>query len=113
MKYFTALFLFIFAAATAHAQMNNPMIFTYKQKRLNDSLNVLFPDLQKGNEMITTQHKMPVFILPNKSMLIGKNALGKIYKMKEDNMLCLKPKETNATMPNAFIGEIIAAPDEK
>jgi len=101
MKYFVATIVFVIAAVMVQAQTNNPTFFTYKQKQLNDTLQMLFPDLQTGKE-VPLQENMPVLPLKNEGVKIGSNSLGDLYSMNLDNMPCLKPYTIKNEMPNAM-----------
>jgi hypothetical protein len=90
MKYLAILFVFVFAALIVRAQTNNPTIYTYKQKQLNDSLKMLFPDLQTNKE-IPYYNAMPVLPLQNEGIKVGSNNMGDVYSMQIDNMPLLKP----------------------
>jgi hypothetical protein len=77
MKYLAIFVLFLFAALKVGAQTNNPTMYTYKQKRLNDTLSMLFPDLQTSNE-IPYSEDMPVLPLKNEGIKVGNNSMGDI-----------------------------------
>jgi len=99
MKYLAILFVFVFAALMVQAQTNNPTIYTYKQKQLNDSLKMLFPDLQTNKE-IPYHNATPVLPLQNEGIKVGSNNRGDIYSMQIDNMPLLKPFKTKDEIPN-------------
>ena len=93
MKYLAIFVLFLFAALKVGAQTNNPTMYTYKQKRLNDTLSMLFPDLQTSKE--TPYHNyMPVLQLKNEGTKVSSNSSGDVYSMQADNMPLLKPFKT-------------------
>ena len=98
MKYLVISFLLVFAAAMVHAQSTNPTLYTYKQKQLNDTLQMLFPDLQTS-AAITPQNNMPVLPLKNEGVKVGSNNLGEMYSMKVDQMPCLKPYAIKDVLP--------------
>ena len=114
MKCFITLFVFVFAALLVQAQTTNPTLYTYKQKQLNDTLQMLFPDLQSSGE-IPVQNNMPVLQLKSDGVKVGSNELGEIYSMKVDNMPCLKPFKTKDAIPNAIQQKplVLAAPPKK
>jgi len=101
MRYFAIFVVFIFAALTVRAQATNPTIYSYKQKRLNDTLQMLFPDLETSKE-IPYKEGMPVLALGNEGIKAGSNSIGDIYKMQTDQMPCLKPYKIKDETPNAI-----------
>jgi hypothetical protein len=101
MKYLAIFVVFVFAALMAQAQTNNPTIYTFKQKQLNDSLKMIFPDLQKSQD-IPYNDALPVLQLKNEGVKVGSNNMGDIYSMKTDQMPCLKPFTTEDEIPNAI-----------
>ena len=110
MKYLVISILLVFAAVMVHAQNMQPLLHaptmqllphTYKQKKLNDTLQMLFPDLQTS-AAITPQNNMPVLPLKNEGVKVGSNNLGEMYSMKVDQMPCLKPFKTKDEMPGAI-----------
>ena len=62
MKYPAIFVVFLFTAFMVQAQTNNPTIYTYKQKQLNDSLKMIFPDLQTSQDM-PYNDALPVLLL--------------------------------------------------
>jgi hypothetical protein len=101
MKYFIASIVFAFAAVVVQAQTNNPTLYTYRQKQLNDTLQMLFPDLRPGKE-VPFKDNMPVLTLKNEGVKVGTSNLGEVYSMNVDNMPCLKPFTIKDKMPNAM-----------
>ncbi|TKK68039.1 hypothetical protein FC093_12560 [Ilyomonas limi] len=100
MKYFIASIVFVFAGLMVQAQTNNPMLYTYRQKQLNDTLHMLFPDLQPDKE-VPFKDNTPVLPLRNGGVKVGSSSLGDVYSMNVDKMPCLKPFATKDEMPNA------------
>jgi hypothetical protein len=99
MIYLAIFIVFTFTASMVQAQTNNPSIYTYKQKRLNDTLKMLFPDLQTSKD-ITYHNDMPVLPLKNEGIKVSSNSRGDVYSMQTDNMPCLKPFKTKDEIPN-------------
>src|SRR3954447_11822265 len=99
MKYLAILFVFVFTALMIQAQTNNPTIYTYKQKQLNDSLKMLFPDLQTPTE-IPYYNAIPVLPLQNEGKKVGSNNRGDVYSMQIDNMPLLKPFKIKDEIPD-------------
>src|SRR4051812_43381518 len=114
MKYLAILIVFVFTASIVQAQTNNPSIYSYKQKRLNDTLQMLFPDLQTSNEIIY-DNGTHVLQLSNWGTKVGNNDRGDVYSMQTDNMLLLKPFKTKDEMPNTIkrTKPLLVTPDEK
>jgi len=101
MKYFAFSVMFVFAAVMVQAQTQIPMLYTPKQKHLNNGLKMLSPDLQ-NSEIVPTQNSTPVLQLKNEGVRTGSNNLGEVYSMSTDNMPCLKPFATKDEIPNAI-----------
>jgi len=99
MKYLAILVVFVFGALTVQAQTNNPTLNAYKQKRLNDTLQMLFPDLQTSKE-IPYHNDMPVLPLKNEGIKVSSNNRGDVYSMQTDNMPLLKPFKTKDEIPD-------------
>jgi len=101
MKYLAIFIVFLFAASAVEAQTNNPTIYTYKQKQLNDSLKMIFPDLQTSQDRPYT-NVLPVLPLLNEGVKVDSNNMGDVYSMKTDQMPCLKPFKTKDEIPNTI-----------
>src|SRR5690348_16434282 len=101
MKYFAFSAMFVFAAVIVQAQTQVPMLYTPKQKPINNGFKMLAPDLQ-NSKIVPVQNNIPVLQLKNEGVKLGSNNLGDMYSMSADNMPCLKPFATQDEMPNAF-----------
>lgn len=110
MKYMVISFLLVFAAVTVHAQTLQPLLHAptmqllphaYKQKQLNDTLQMLFPDLQTS-VISPSQNNMPVLPLKNEGVKVGSNNLGEVYSMEVDQMPRLKPFKNKDEVPDAI-----------
>jgi hypothetical protein len=101
MKYFITSIVFVFAALIVQAQANNPTLYTYRQKQLNDTLQMLFPDLQPDKE-VPFKDNMPMRPLRNEGVKVDSSSLGEVYSMNVDNMPCLKPSVIKDKIPNAM-----------
>src|SRR4051794_13810299 len=114
MKYLAIFVVFVLSAIMVQGQTNNPTIYTYKQKQLNDTLRMLFPDLQT-NQDIPYNNPLPVSPFKNEGVKAGSNNMGDIYSMKTDNMPCLKPFKTKDEIPNAISRKqpLAVVPNEK
>src|SRR3982751_5712070 len=99
MKYPASLVVFVFSPLMVQAQTNDPTIYTYKQKQLNDSLKMIFPELQTSQD-IPYNDALPVLPLKNEGVKVGNNSMGDLYSMKTDQMPCLKPFKTKDEIPN-------------
>lgn len=112
MKYFVASIVFVFAGLVVQAQTNNPMLYTYRQKQLNDTLHMLFPDL-KSNKEVPFKDNTPVLPLRNEGVKVGSNSLGDVYSMNVDKVPCLKPFAIKDEMPNAVKLQPVLPPISK
>lgn len=112
MKYFVTSIVFVFAALIVQAQTNIPQLYTYRQKQLNDTLQMLFPDLQP-NKKVPFKNNMPGLLLKNEGVKVGSNSLGDVYSMNVDKMPCLKPFAIKDEMPNAVKLQPVLPPISK
>jgi hypothetical protein len=102
MKHSVILVVFALTTIMVQAQIKRTPIYTYKQKQLNDSLKMLFPDLQTEDKAVQVEDNLFVLQLRNEGTKVGSNSLGEIYSMKTDKIPCLIPFKTKDNMPNAI-----------
>jgi hypothetical protein len=114
MKYLAIFIVFVSAVLMVHAQTSNSKIYSYKQKRLNDTLKMLFPDLQTSN-VVSYDNGVYVLQLNNWGTKVGSNDRGDVYKMEVDNMRLLKPFKTQDGIlsPIKRTKPLLVTPDEK